>query len=154
MYKDKERFMKKNKPIKVLEMLKEHVNNNKKEYLLITLLFIIGIFLGVLFVNNIQETQKSEMTTYLNNYIGKMKDIETLNHAELLKSSIGQNIVLAITLWFFGTTVIGIPVVFGMIIYRGFCLGYTIAVCIMALGLPQGILFVFILLLWHLWTFV
>ncbi len=149
MYKDKERFMKKNKPIKVLEMLKEHVNNNKKEYLLITLLFIIGIFLGVLFVNNIQETQKSEMTTYLNNYIGKMKDIETLNHAELLKSSIGQNIVLAITLWFFGTTVIGIPVVFGMIIYRGFCLGYTIAVCIMALGLPQGILFVFILLLWQ-----
>lgn len=141
--------MKKNKPIKVLEMLKEHVNNNKKEYLLITLLFIIGIFLGVLFVNNIQETQKSEMTTYLNNYIGKMKDIETLNHAELLKSSIGQNIVLAITLWFFGTTVIGIPVVFGMIIYRGFCLGYTIAVCIMALGLPQGILFVFILLLWQ-----
>ena len=125
------------------------VNNNKKEYLLITLLFIIGIFLGVLFVNNIQETQKSEMTTYLNNYIGKMKDIETLNHAELLKSSIGQNIVLAITLWFFGTTVIGIPVVFGMIIYRGFCLGYTIAVCIMALGLPQGILFVFILLLWQ-----
>ena len=78
-----------------------------------------------------------------------MKDIETLNHAELLKSSIGQNIVLAITLWFFGTTVIGIPVVFGMIIYRGFCLGYTIAVCIMALGLPQGILFVFILLLWQ-----
>ena len=149
MYKDKERFMKKNKPIKVLEMLKEHVNNNKKEYLLITLLFIIGIFLGVLFVNNIQETQTSEMTTYLNNYIGKMKDIETLNHAELLKSSIGQNIVLAITLWFFGTTVIGIPVVFGMIIYRGFCLGYTIAVCIMALGLPQGILFVFILLLWQ-----
>lgn len=149
MYKDKERFMKKNKPIKVLEMLKEHVNNNKKEYLLITLLFIIGIFLGVLFVNNIQETQKSEMTTYLNNYIGKMKDIETLNHAELLKSSIGQNIVLAITLWFFGTTVIGIPVVFGMIVYRGFCLGYTIAVCIMALGLPQGILFVFILLLWQ-----
>ena len=36
--------------------------------------------------------------------------------------------MLAIILWFFGTTVIGLPIVFGIILYRGFCLGYTIAV--------------------------
>ena len=55
--------------------------------------------------------------------------------------------MLAIVLWFFGTTVIGLPVVFGVVLYRGFCLGYTIAVCITIMGLPQGILFVLILLL-------
>lgn len=76
-----------------------------------------------------------------------MKTMETLNHMELLKNSIGQNILLAIILWFFGTTVIGIPVVFGLIIYRGFCLGYTIAACITVVGLPQGIWLVLILLL-------
>ena len=65
----------------------------------------------------------------------------------LLKNSIGQNILLAVILWFFGTTVIGIPVVFGLVLYRGFCLGYTIAVCVTVVGLPQGIWFVMILLL-------
>ncbi len=147
MYKDKENFMKRSKQLKILEIIKEHVINNKKEYMIVALLFMIGIFLGVLFVNNIQENPKLEITNYIKGFIEKMKTIETLNHMELLKNSIGQNILLAIILWFFGTTVIGIPVVFGLVIYRGFCLGYTIAACITVVGLPQGIWLVFILLL-------
>ena len=131
--------MKKNKRIKLLEIIKEHVKNNKKEYAIVALLFVIGIFLGVLFVNHVQEEQKNEITTYFNGFIDKMKKMETLNQMELLKNSIGQNIILAIILWFFGTTVIGIPVVFGIVVYRGFCLGYTIAVCITIMGLPQGL---------------
>lgn len=139
--------MKKNKRIKILDIIKEHVINNKKEYMLVTLLFIIGIFIGVFFVNNIEETQKSEITTYINTFMEKMKNTESLDYMELLKTSMGQNILLAIVLWFFGTTEIGIPVVFGVVLYRGFCLGYTIAICITMMGLPQGILFVLILLL-------
>lgn len=139
--------MKRNKQLKILEIIKEHVINNKKEYMIVALLFMIGIFLGVLFINNIQENPKLEITNYVKGFIEKMKTIETLNHMELLKNSIGQNILLAIILWFFGTTVIGIPVVFGLIIYRGFCLGYTIAACITVVGLPQGIWLVLILLL-------
>ncbi len=139
--------MKRNKRVKILEIIKEHVLNNKKEYMIVALLFIIGIFLGVLFVNNVQEAQKLEITTYLSTFIDKMKNTESLNHIELLKNSIGQNIMIAVILWFFGTTVIGLPVVFGVVLYRGFCLGYTIAVCITIMGLPQGILFVLILLL-------
>ena len=76
-----------------------------------------------------------------------MKGTENLNQMELLKNSIGQNIVLAIVLWFFGTTVIGLPVVFGVVLYRGLCLGYTIAVCINIMGLQQVTVFVLILLL-------
>lgn len=139
--------MKRNKRVKILEIIKEHVFNNKKEYLIVSLLFIIGIFLGVLFVNHVQEAQKLEITTYLSTFMDKMKNAENLNHMELLKNSMGQNIMLAIVLWFFGTTVIGLPVVFGLVLYRGFCLGYTIAVCITIMGLPQGILLVLILLL-------
>lgn len=139
--------MKRNKRVKILEIIKEHIFNNKKEYMIVSLLFIIGIFLGVLFVNHVQEAQKLEITTYLSTFIDKMKNTENLNHMELLKNSMGQNIMLAIILWFFGTTVIGLPVVFGLVLYRGFCLGYTIAVCITIMGLPQGILLVLILLL-------
>lgn len=139
--------MKRNKRIKILEIIKEHVMNNKKEYILVLLLFIIGIFLGVFFVNNVQEAQKLEITTYLNTFIEKMKNTENLNNVALLKNSMGQNILLAIILWFFGTTIIGLPVVFGVVLYRGFCFGYTISVCVTTMGLPQGIFFVLILLL-------
>ena len=137
----------KNTRIKMRDTIKQHIINNRKEYVIISLLFIIGIFLGVLFVNNVQEAKKIEITSYFNNFVEKLKSVENLEFNELLKTSIWQNTVLALTIWFFGTTVIGIPVVFGIVMYRGFCLGYTIAICISIMGIPKGLIFIFISIL-------
>ena len=134
----------KNKGIKIKDTIKQHVSNNSKEYIIVTLLFIIGIFLGVLFINNVGEAQKVEIDSYLNNFVDKMKNTENLDNINLLKNSMKQNILLSVIIWFFGTTVIGIPIVFGIILYRGFCLGYTIAVCVSIMGISKGILFIII----------
>ena len=139
--------MKENKRLKIGNTIYQHITNNSKEYILLTLIFLIGIFLGVMFINNSQETQRGEITSYLNNFIDKLKNTEKLESVEILKTTIIENIILAITLWFFGTTVIGIPVVFGIILYRGFCLGYSIASIILTIGVGKGIIFVLISLL-------
>ena len=133
--------MKKIGDLKICQLIKEHISNNAKEYLIVALMFIIGIFAGVFFVNNIQEEQKTEITQYLNNFIQQFKNTQNLDTINLLKTSITQNVVLAILIWFFGTTVIGIPVVFGIVIYRGFCLGYTVSVTITVLRLSKGLTF-------------
>ena len=132
---------------KITSVIKQHIVNNKKEYIIVTLIFIIGIFLGVLFNNNVQQIQKDEVSTYLNTFIDKIENTEQINYIELLKTSIFQNVALAIIIWFFGTTVIGIPVVFGIIGYRGFCLGYTVSICISVMGLSKGLIFIIISLL-------
>lgn len=135
------------KGIKIRGTIRQHIVNNGKEYFLVTILFIIGIFMGVLFVNNMQETQRNGLETYFNNFIEKMKMIENLENKGLLKNSISSNVAIAITLWFFGTTVIGIPIVFGIVIYRGFCLGYTIASSVAIMGMGKGISFIVITIL-------
>ena len=139
--------MKRNKRLKILEIISNHIMNNKKEYILVTLIFLVGIFLGVMFINNAQESQMTEITSYLNSFTEKLKNTEKLETFSILKTTIFQNIILALTLWFFGTTVIGIPIVFGIILYRGFCLGYTIASAITIMGLGKGILFILTALL-------
>ena len=134
----------------IKEIILKHVSNNSKEYILITIIFIIGIFLGVMFINNSQESQLSEITNYFNNFVEKMKNTEQLDNMAIFKTTIKENIILAITLWFFGTTVIGIPivfgipitVVFGIVLYRGFCLGYTISTIITVFGFPKGMGFI------------
>lgn len=88
------------KGIKIRDTLKQHILNNKKEYIVVMLFFLVGIFLGVFFVNNIQETQRMEISSYLTNFIEKMKTTENLNYMDLLKNSMGQNILLAIMIWF------------------------------------------------------
>lgn len=139
--------MKRNKRLKIWDTVVNHVINNKKEYILVTLLFLVGIFLGVMFINNSKETQLTEITNYMQQFIEKLKNTQNLETSTLLKTTIMQNIVLAITLWFFGTTVIGIPIVFGIIMYKGFCLGYTIATVIATLGTGKGIMFILIALI-------
>ena len=139
--------MKRNKRLKIWYTIVNHVINNKKEYILVTLLFLVGIFLGVMFINNSEESQLKEITNYMQQFIEKLKNTQNLETSTLLKTTIMQNIVLAITLWFFGTTVIGIPIVFGIIMYKGFCLGYTIATVIATLGTGKGIMFILIALI-------
>lgn len=139
--------MKRNKRLKIWDTIVNHVINNKKEYILVTLLFLVGIFLGVMIINNSEESQLTEITNYMQQFIEKLKNTQNLETSTLLKTTIMQNIVLAITLWFFGTTVIGIPIVFGIIMYKGFCLGYTIATVIATLGTGKGIIFILIALI-------
>ena len=139
--------MKKNKKIKLLQIIKQHIINNKKEYVIVFLIFIIGIFAGVFFINNLQEEPKTEVTNYLNQFIEKLKVTDNIDNGELFRTSVIQNILLGIIMWFFGTTVIGIPIVFGLVMYRGFCLGYTISLCITIMGLSKGICFVLVTLL-------
>lgn len=139
--------MRKSKKIKIWSLITKHISDNKKEYILITLIFLVGIFLGVMFINNTNEQDANEIKTYLLGFIEKLKNTEKLNNTVLLKESLKQNILLGILLWFFGTTVIGIPLVFGLILYRGFCLGYTISTIIITMGIGKGMIFSLIILL-------
>ncbi len=91
---------------KIKSAIATHIINNKKEYIIMLLLFIIGIFLGVLFINNVKEEQFNNISNYINTFVEKLKSLESIDTISLLKSSIIQNLLLVLALWFFGTTVI------------------------------------------------
>lgn len=135
--------MKRNKRLKIKETIITHILNNKKEYFMISLIFIIGILLGVFFINNINDTQVETIKNYISDFVNAIKDGQTINNVDLLKQTLKNNIIIASVIWFFGTTVIGLPIVFGLILYRGFILGYTISACISIMGLQGGLIFTF-----------
>lgn len=123
------------------EILRKYVKNNFKEYALVGLLFIIGLFAGVLVVNNSGEAQIGEISTYISDFITKFKEIENINKTQLIIESIKNNVILAIILWIAGTTVIGMPIVLAVILFRGLVLGYTISAITYTLGTIKGICF-------------
>lgn len=122
------------KDSKIKEMLISYLKNNLKEYSIIIIIFLIGLIFGVIFVNNAGESQINEIMSYINEFVGNLKSNIEINKAKLLKDTLISNFLLALELWFVGSTVIGIPIVYGIIAYRGFCLGYTISSAIATLG--------------------
>ncbi len=129
----------------VFSIIKEDVQNNVKSYLIIVVIFVIGIFLGVLLVN--QTDSKEEIEKYINSYIDETKKLQNGDYLGELREDIKNNIILVFFLWFAGTTIIGIPIVFGIILFRGFCLGCTIASCVYVLGKIKGLIFLAITVL-------
>ena len=129
------------------EVLKNYIINNYKQYMLTLLLFIIGIFAGVMIINNSDDSQIFEISTYIDDFISKFKNIENINNVSLIITSIKNNILLALIIWVAGTTVIGMPIVLIVILFRGVVLGYTISAITYTLGTIKGISFCLISIL-------
>lgn len=121
--------------------IRQYVYDNIKEYALVTILFIIGIFVGVIVVNNLDDVKTQEINTYITDFIARFKTIEKLDKVSLIGASIKNNIILTIIIWIAGTTVIGVPIVLAVILFRGVCLGYTISSITYSIGIGKGILF-------------
>ncbi len=135
------RYEYKRKQSKIKELIVSHLENNIKEYTIISIIFFIGIIIGIIFINKTSETQISEINNYIYTFVQDLKNDSNINELLLLKDSLRKNCVLAIFLWFMGSTVIGISIVYITICFRGFCLGYTISSIISSYGLGKGILF-------------
>ncbi len=118
-----------------------HISNNLKEYFIVAIFLLIGIVLGVIFINNTSEQQQVEISQYINTFVATIKEGKQVNTNELLKDSIIGNVIQALILWFVGSTVIGMPIVCGIIAFRGFSLSYTISSIIATLGTSKGIIF-------------
>ena len=129
----------------IFSIIKEDVLNNAKSYFIVGVIFVVGIFLGVMFINQTQD--KTEIEKYINTYIDETKLLQNTDYFSELKNDIKNNIALALLLWFAGTTIIGIPIVFGIVLFRGFCLGYTIASCVYVLGRIKALIFIAITIL-------
>ena len=127
----------------IKSLIVNHIYENIKLYVIMITIFVIGIIAGVIFINNTNETQNTEIKGYINSFISTLKNDSHIDKMLLMKNSIKDNLILILSMWFIGSTVIGLPVVLGIVIFRGFCIGYTVSTIIAVLGVQKGILFLF-----------
>lgn len=121
----------------------EFIKDNIKIYLILTIIFFIGLLFGVLFINNTNEIQANQISEYINSFINSVKEDYQISTSSLLMSSVINNLCIAVILWFLGSTVIGVPLIYLVIGYKGYCIGYTIAAVTATLGTVRGIGFIF-----------
>ena len=134
---------KRRKANNIKQLILNHFYENIKAYIIVIIIFIIGIVAGVIFINNTNETQSTEIQNYITSFINSLKQDYHIDKLELLKKSLGDNFILILTMLFIGSTVIGLPIIFGIVLFRGFCIGYTVSSIIASLGVQKGLIFLF-----------
>lgn len=135
-------------------ILYNHIKNNKRGYLIVSILFFLGVIIGVFFINNLQDNTIEEINTYLNELVSNAKTYEDIDLFNLFKESIVSNIIVILLLWFGASTIIGIPIVYGTVLYKGFSIGYTISSIIACFGIGRGILISITIMLLHKIIFI
>ena len=97
---------------------------------------------GVILVNCSSDENKGDITGYINSFIQSIKSKEyAIDGKKLFLKSIAYNMRLALIIWFAGLTIIGIPIIYVSIAYKGMCIGYTISSIVATLGKSKGIVF-------------
>lgn len=108
-------------------IIKTHIENNLREYAIASTIFIIGILFGVIFINNLNDTQNNEIGNYISTSIENLKESQDINQLLFIKETIKENLTFVTLLWLMGSTVIGLLLVYIIVAFKGFCLSYTIS---------------------------
>ena len=129
------------------DVLINHLNDNFKQYILMCIIFTIGIIISVIIANNTQDILEKNGETTITNIIEELKNGYEIDNIALLKKIAVNHITYLAIMWFLGCSLIGIPIVYFLVLYKGFSLGYTISCIVITLGTGRGILFTIITLL-------
>ena len=132
----------KNNSYRIKNIILNYIKENIKTYLILLIIFFIGLILGVIFVDNAREPQANQISSYINNFINSIKENYQISTKDLLKETVINNVSIAVILWFLGSTVIGFPLIYVVICYKGYCIGYTISSVIATIGTAKGIVFI------------
>ena len=64
----------KNNSYRIKNIILNYIKENIKTYLILLIIFFIGLILGVIFVDNASEPQANQISSYINNFINSIKE--------------------------------------------------------------------------------
>ena len=109
---------------KLSKFLTEYFRENSTILFILIVIFIIGIASGALTASTLNNSQKGELFTYINGFL-EAKSM-SITHVELFRQIFFNNAKLILALWFLGVTIVGIPLIIGLIGFKGFTIGFTV----------------------------
>ncbi|HLR72557.1 MAG TPA: stage II sporulation protein M [Pseudogracilibacillus sp.] len=135
------------------QLMKQYILQNDTTYIFISILFLMGVIFGAIFVNSLSITQKEDLFYYLNQFFHQITNENMMNKTEVFKISFWQNVQLLGLIWILGISIIGFPIVFILLFLKGIVIGFTVGFLVSEMGLsgvglvfgsifPQNILFI------------
>lgn len=120
-------------PWKISGLYMIHIKKNPRIYIILTIIFVSGFLAGVLAVSGLYQNHREELTDYIKGFM-KIFDLKKVDNWTLFKVSLYRELKVMLFIWALGVSIIGIPVIFMTVLFRGFMLGFTLGTILDVLG--------------------
>ncbi len=126
-----------------IKRTKNNIMKQKKLYLFLIGLVIVGIIAGILFWFVINNEDKLLVTKNLNNFFECIKKGNAINYWGSLFNSLVTGLIYIVLIWLLGISIVGLPIILIIITIKSFIVGFSISSIIASYGF-KGILGAFV----------
>lgn len=127
---------------KIIKRTRNNIIDQKKKYLFLATIIIVGIISGFIFMFFISKEDKSLVQNELDLFFNTIKD-DKIIYLNSFINSISSNLLYLIIIWILGISIVGIPIIIFLLFLKGFILGFSISSIIIVYGF-NGLLMAFI----------
>lgn len=124
------------------QFIKKYFSNNLIEYVKLLIIFVIGIVISIVVINNSSKAQQIEIKNFINSKIEFIKNNDYSCKKIVLNNSLKKNITEFFIIVFLSSTLIGIPFVYVIVLRRAFSIGYTISAIFATQTTKTAIIFI------------
>lgn len=115
------------------KILLEYINRNKKEFIKLICFILVGIIIGVIFNELfLSSNEREELKEFILNIHDLLKQNENIDYNLLLRQSLKNNITQILIIGVLGFFIFGNICIYCILLYKGFILGFTIAISLNA----------------------
>ena len=126
-----------------IKRTKNNIMKQKKLYLFLIGLVIVGIIVGILVWFVINNEDKLLVTKNLNNFFECIKKGNAINYWGSLFNSLVTGLIYIVLIWLLGISIVGLPIILIIITIKSFIVGFSISSIIASYGF-KGILGAFV----------
>ena len=112
----------------------KNIATQKKKYLFLIVITLIGILSGIIFIFFISNADKLLIKDELNTFLLNIKN-NNLDYYSSFFQSFSSNFIYLIIIWLLGISIIGIPIIIFLLFFKGFIFGFGISSVISNFGL-------------------
>ena len=117
---------------KIINYLNETVKKEKNILIFNTIIFLVGVVLGSLFINFITNDDKKLLIEQVSTFFSNIKKLTSdIFGFESFLSILFNNLLVLSIIFVLGISMIGIPIVIFILFFKGFVLGTTISTIIL-----------------------